>query len=90
MGWRPLTFQIPVYVPKVADTYPVTRIVKLVRIVLREVTNVSGLHTGTSARNPSDAYVFFDHIKVLTDTYEVYFDGQDLHKIFEGNGQKQE
>lgn len=90
VGWRPLTFQIPGYVPQVADTYPVTRVVKLVRIVLREVTNVSGLHTGTSARNPSDAYVFFDQIKVLTDTYEVYFDGQDLHKIFEGNGQKQE
>ncbi|MFA5519118.1 MAG: flagellar filament outer layer protein FlaA, partial [Spirochaetota bacterium] len=90
VGWRPLTFQIPGYVPQVADTYPVTRVAKLVRVVIREVTSVSGSHSGTSSRNSSDAYVFFDQIKVLTDTYEVYFDGQDLHKVFEGNGQKQE
>jgi hypothetical protein len=90
VGWRPLTFQIPGYVPQTADTYPVTRVSKIVRIVIREVTNVGGLHTGTSSRNASDAFVFLDQIKVLTDTYEVYFDGQNLHKLFEGNSQKQE
>lgn len=90
VGWRPLTFQIPGYVPQTADTYPVTRVAKLVRIVVREVTNVGGTLSATSSRNASDAFVFLDQIKVLTDTYEVYFDGQDLHKMFEGNGQKQD
>ncbi|HNX24626.1 MAG TPA: flagellar filament outer layer protein FlaA [Spirochaetota bacterium] len=84
VGWRPMTFEIPENMPQSSDTYPVTRVSKLVRIVLREVSNVTGEYSGNSTRNSSDVYVFFDQIKVLTDTYEVYFDGQDLHKNFEG------
>jgi hypothetical protein len=84
VGWRPLVFEVPANIPQSADTYPVTRVSKLVRIVIREVSNVAGMHSSTSTRNSSDVYVFFDQIKVLTDTYEVYFDGQDLHKNFEG------
>lgn len=84
VGWRPMTFEIPENMPQSSDTYPVTRTSKLVRIVIREVSSVAGEHTSTSTRNSSDVYVFFDQIKVLTDTYEVYFDGQDLHKNFEG------
>jgi hypothetical protein len=83
VGWRPLTFEIPSKMPQSSDTYPVTRVSKLVRIVIREVTNVSGEYSGTSKRNTNDVYVFFDQIKVLTDTYEVYFDGLDLHKVFD-------
>lgn len=86
VGWRPMTFEIPEKMPQSSDTYPVTRVSKLVRIVVREVTNVTGEYSGNSTRNSSDVYVFFDQIKVLTDTYEVYFDGQDLHKSFEGSG----
>lgn len=84
VGWRPMTFEIPQNIPQSTDTYPVTRVSKLVKVVIREVTSVSGEHTRTSSRNASDIYVFFDQIKVLTDTYEVYFDGQDMHKAFEG------
>jgi hypothetical protein len=84
VGWRPMTFDIPDNMPQSSDTYPVTRVSKLVRIVIREVSNVTGEYSGNSTRNSSDVYVFFDQIKVLTDTYEVYFDGQDLHKNFEG------
>ncbi|PKL17729.1 MAG: hypothetical protein CVV49_09580 [Spirochaetae bacterium HGW-Spirochaetae-5] len=84
VGWRPMVFEVPANIPQSSDTYPVTRVAKLVRIVIREVSNVSGTHSSTSTRNSSDVYVFFDQIKVLTDTYEVYFDGQDLHKNFEG------
>jgi len=84
VGWKPLTFEIPENIPQTSDTYPVTRVAKLVRMVIREVTNVTGEYSGSSVRNSSDVYVFFDQIKVLTDTYEVYFDGQDLHKAFEG------
>jgi len=88
VGWRPMTFDIPENMPQSSDTYPVTRVSKLVRIVIREVTNVTGEYSGTSTRNSSDVYVFFDQIKVLTDTYEVYFDGQDLHKTFEGTSKE--
>ncbi|HOP64624.1 MAG TPA: flagellar filament outer layer protein FlaA [Spirochaetota bacterium] len=84
VGWRPLTYEIPQNIPQSTDTYPVTRCTKLVKLVIREVTTVGGEHSRTSARNASDIYVFFDQIKVLTDTYEVYFDGQNLHKSFEG------
>lgn len=84
VGWRPMTFDIPDNMPQSSDTYPVTRTSKLVRIVIREVSSVTGEYSGTSTRNSSDVFVFFDQIKVLTDTYEVYFDGQDLHKSFEG------
>lgn len=84
VGWRPMTFEIPANMPQSSDTYPVTRVSKLVRIVIREVSNVAGELSSTSVRNTSDVFVFLDQIKVLTDTYEVYFDGQDLHKNFEG------
>ncbi len=84
VGWRPLTFNIPNNVPQATNTYPVTRTAKLVRMVVREVTNVGGIHSATSRRKASDVYVFFDQIKVLTDTYEVSFDGQDLHTQFDG------
>jgi len=85
VGWKPMTFEIPSNMPQTSDTYPVTRVSKIVRIVFREVTAVTGEYSGTSTRNASDIFVFLDQIKVLTDTYEVYFDGQDLHKIFEGS-----
>jgi hypothetical protein len=84
VGWRPMIFDVPQNIPQSSDSYPVTRTAKLVRMVIREVTSVGGEHSRTSARNASDIYVFFDQIKVLTDTYEVYFDGQDMHKAFEG------
>ncbi|HOP30356.1 MAG TPA: flagellar filament outer layer protein FlaA [Spirochaetota bacterium] len=84
VGWRPMIFDIPQNIPQSTDSYPVTRTSKLVRLVIREVTSVSGEHSRTSSRNASDVYVFFDQIKVLTDTYEVFFDGQDMHKAFEG------
>lgn len=83
VGWRPLTFQIPTNMPQSSDTYPASRVAKIVRLVVREVTNVGGEYSGTSVKNSGDVYVFVDQIKVLTDTYEVYFDGQDLHKAFE-------
>lgn len=82
VGWRPMIFPVPENMPMSSDSYPTTRVAKIVRIVIREVTSVTGEHSATSSRNSSDVFVFFDQIKVLTDTYEVYFDGQELHKNF--------
>jgi hypothetical protein len=61
-----------------------------VKIVVREVSNIEGEYTKSNAANSSDIYFFIDQIKVLTDTYEVYFDGIDLHKTFDGSGTKNE
>ncbi len=86
VGWRPMIFEIPDNVPQTSDSYPVTKITKLVKIVIREVSGAEGEYTRTSSANSSDIFVFIDQIKVLTDTYEVYFDGQELHDKFKGSG----
>ena len=88
VGWQPLIFDIPENIPQTTDSYPVTRLTRLVKIVIREVSNIEGEYTRSNAANSSDVYFFIDQIKVLTDTYEVYFDGQDLHKAFDGKNEK--
>lgn len=77
VGWRPLKAWIPTNVPQETMSYPQTRITKIVRFVIR------GLPEAPS----EDVYMFFDQIKVLTDVFEVNFDGQQLHKVFEGGTQ---
>ncbi|MCL1864400.1 MAG: flagellar filament outer layer protein FlaA [Spirochaetes bacterium] len=83
VGWKPVIFEVPIFIPQTADSYPVTRVVKLVRIVLRETTYIAGERSRSASSNTTNAYIFFDQIKVLSDTYEVYFDGQELHKAFD-------
>ncbi len=73
VGWRPMKVYIPTTIPQKATSYPVTRITKITRFVIRAMPDAV----------PGDTYVFFDQLKVLTDTYEVNFDGSDLHKAFE-------
>lgn len=90
VGWQPLIFKIPENIPQTTDSYPATRCTKLVKIVVREVSGIEGEYTRSNAATSSDVYFFIDQIKVLTDTYEVYFDGIDLHKTFDGSGTKNE
>lgn len=73
VGWRPMKVYLPSNIPQALQSYPQTKIAKIVRFVIRAKPSAI----------PSDVYVFFDQIKVLTDTYEVTFDGQKLHKAFE-------
>ena len=80
VGWRPLKAYIPVNVPQEFKSFPQTRVTKIVRLVLRAQTNA---HAEELTEN---TYFFFDQIKVLTDTYEVNFDGSELHKNFKGGG----
>ncbi len=84
VGWRPMRVEIPVSVPQSYESYPQTRVTKLTEIVLRA-------QMGKSAEElTEDTFFFFDQIKVLTDTYEVNFDGSDLHKLFENGGEQQQ
>ncbi len=75
VGWRPLKAYIPRNIPQAVDTYPQTKYIKLVRFVIRAEPDAGTEHV----------YMFFDQLRVLTDDYEVNFDGQDLDKAF-GNG----
>ncbi len=73
VGWKPMKVYIPANIPQSESSYPSTRITKLTKFVIRSKANAV----------PGDTYVFLDQIKVLTDTYEVNFDGQELHNAFE-------
>jgi len=79
VGWRPMKAYIPSYIPQISDTYPQTRMTKITKFVIR--ANIMA----PKETLIEDTYVFFDQLKVLTDTYEVNFDGNDLHKKFDGS-----
>lgn len=80
VGWRPMKAYIPISVPQSYESFPQTRVTKVVRLVLRSQIQ---RHAEELTEN---TYFFFDQLKVLTDTYEVNFDGSDLHKAFDKEG----
>ena len=63
----------PVTAPQAVDSYPQTKFLRIERFVLRASPNAE----------IADVYVFFDQLKILTDDYEVNFDGQELHRAFD-------
>lgn len=78
VGWRPMKVYVPASIPQSYESYPQTRVTKITRLVLRAQINA---HREELVQ---DTFFFFDQLKVLTDTYEVNFDGSDLHKVFDG------
>lgn len=76
VGWRTLKAYIPEYVPQETNSYPQTRVTKIVRLVIRAKPEAGN----------EDVFLFFDQLKVLTDTFEVSFDGQNLHQLMEKGG----
>jgi hypothetical protein len=68
VGWRPLSAKIPVYVPQDVDTYPQTKNLVLTKMILRSKLTA----------NTEKVVIFFDSVKVLTDLYDVHFDGADV------------
>ncbi|MBP8081691.1 MAG: hypothetical protein KBH06_14460 [Spirochaetes bacterium] len=73
VGWQPVKADIPSYIPQDTDSFPQTRTLKLERIILRSAPTASTDNT----------FFFFDQIKVLTETFEVNFDGEGLEKNFD-------
>ncbi|MBI9103414.1 MAG: flagellar filament outer layer protein FlaA [Spirochaetales bacterium] len=67
-GWRNLRVEIPHYIPQSETYIPYLKSLKLVKFVV---------WTRPSER-VADFYMYFDQIKVLTDTFESTFDGDDL------------
>ena len=78
VGWRPMKAYIPASVPQTYESYPQTKVTRITRLVLRAQTHRPNEELIT------DTYFFFDQMKVLTDTYEVNFDGEELHNVFDG------
>ena len=72
VGWKPLMVEIPPYIPQEVETYPQTKLLKIVRFVIRSSPDALA----------QDTYIFLDQIKALTEVYEVAFDGQELDKAF--------
>jgi hypothetical protein len=80
VGWRPMKAVIPQNIPQEVDTFPQTKFLKVIRFVLRADPN---------ATVKDDVYMFFDQLKLLTNDFEVNFDGQELDRLFRGeNGKK--
>lgn len=84
VGWKPLKTYIPSFVPQATETYPQTRVTKITRFVLRADPSAQ------AEALTEETKVFFDQLKVLTDPFEVNFDGSDLDKAFEGGESKSE
>jgi hypothetical protein len=75
VGWKPLSVEIPEYVPQEVDSYPATKILTVEKFVLR----------ADPSEQVRNTFFFFDQLNVLTQTYEVNFDGAGLEDSFESS-----
>jgi hypothetical protein len=73
VGWQPLKADIPAFIPQDTDSYPQTRVLYFVKFIMKSTPHASTDNT----------FFFFDQVKVLSETYEVNFDGEGLEKSFD-------
>jgi len=67
-GWRNLSKKIPEYIPQEQKYLPAEKPLKFIKFVLR-----------SDPDEVSDKlYVYFDHMKVITDVYIQRYDGYDI------------
>lgn len=68
IGWRPLTIRIPNNVPQDVASFPQTKNLTFKKFIIRAQKEAS----------LEEVVLFFDHLKILTDIYDLYFDGADI------------
>lgn len=73
VGWKPLKVEIPLFIPQSLESYPQTKQITIERFVIR----------ADPRERVRNTFFFFDQLKVLTETYEVNFDGQKLEESFQ-------